>query len=533
MRYTVLALTIFTAPLVADADASRLDRLEALVLTQQKRIEKLEAEISRQQSLIKVQQPRPDNAEAQGNLGVVSHDSSSAPVVVSAPQEPVAEKTVSPLRFQLGGASLTPFGFVDYAVYLRDQTAASGVGTNFGAIPFNDSVNGNLRERRTTAQGTRLGLRVDSTLKGWNLLGYVEADFLGLTPTNVAVSSFSDTFRLRLGFLDARKGQFEFLAGQAFSLMTPNRKGVSPLPSDVYTGLDIDPNYNVGLVWTRAPQFRFAWHPNPVFSLAASAETSEQYGGGINGAGAVTLPPQLGKAYDSQLNTGSAGLAVPTSRLDNIVKTALDLHPGGRSLHLEASGLLRTFAFYNPYTKRNFDTYGGGASVNVSHELTRNFRLLANTFFGNGGGRYLFGQGPDVVIRVDGSPELVRSHSGLAGFEYQISPRLMVYANYGFYYIGRRTVIDQETGKPIGYGYTGSPDSHNRVIHEPAAGISFSIFKNPEFGALMLQSQYAYFIRHPWYVAPGRPGGADNNTLYLNVRYVLPGSPPPGPTWKR
>ena len=215
------------------------------------------------------------------------------------------------------------------------------------------------------------------------------------------------------------------------------------------------------------------------------------------------------------------------------MKAALDLHPGGRSLHLEASGLLRTFAFYNPYTKRNFDTYGGGASVNVSHELTRNFRLLANTFFGNGGGRYLFGQGPDVVIRVDGSPELVRSHSGLAGFEYQISPRLMVYANYGFYYIGRRTVIDQETGKPIGYGYTGSPDSHNRVIHEPAAGISFSIFKNPEFGALMLQSQYAYFIRHPWYVAPGRPGGADNNTLYLNVRYVLPGSPPPGPTWKR
>ena len=185
------------------------------------------------------------------------------------------------MRFQLGGASLTPFGFVDYAVYLRDKTAGSGVGTNFGAIPFNDSVNGNLRERRTTAQGTRLGLRVDSTLKGWNLLGYVEADFLGLTPTNVAVSSFSDTFRLRLGFLDARKGQFEFLAGQAFSLMTPNRKGVSPLPSDVYTGLDIDPNYNVGLVWTRAPQFRFAWHPNPVFSLAASAETSEQYGGGI------------------------------------------------------------------------------------------------------------------------------------------------------------------------------------------------------------------------------------------------------------
>ena len=145
----------------------------------------------------------------------------------------------------------------------------------------------------------------------------------------------------------------------------------------------------------------------------------------------------------------------------------------------------------------------------------------------------MFGQGPDVIIRGDGSPELVPSHSGLAGFEHQVTPRLMVYANYGFYYIGRRALIDQQTGNPIGYGYTGSPDSHNRVIHEPAAGFSFSAFKNPEFGALMLQAQYAHFIRHPWYVASGRPGAANNNTLYLNVRYVLPGSPPPGPTWKR
>jgi hypothetical protein len=168
----------------------------------------------------------------------------------------------------------------------------------------------------------------------------------------------------------------------------------------------------------------------------------------------------------------------------------------------------------------------------VIQELTRDIRLLANTFFGIGGGRYLFGQGPDVVIRVDGSPELVQSHSGLAGFEYQITPRLLTYANYGFYYLGRRTVIDHETGKPVGYGYTGSPDSHNRVIHEPSAGLSFS-FRNPEFGAVMIQTQYAYFVRHPWYIAPGRLGAANNNTLYLNVRYVLPGSPPPSPTRKR
>jgi hypothetical protein len=308
VRSTGLSLAVLTAPSVADSSPSRLEKLEALVFNQQKRIEKLEAEISQQQTLIETLRARSNGTELQRNPEVAPYHSPSTPHAVPAPKEPLSvEKTIAPLRFQLGGTSLTPFGFVDYAVYLRDKTAGSGVGTNFGGIPFNDSVNGNLRERRTTAQGTRLGLRVDSAVKGWSLLGYVEADFLGLTPNNVAVSSFSDTFRLRLGFLDARKGQLEFMAGQAFSLMTPNRKGVSPIPSDVYTGLDIDPNYNAGLVWTRAPQFRVAWHPKPVFSLAASAETSDQYGGGTNGAGAVTLPSQLSTAYASQLNTGSAG----------------------------------------------------------------------------------------------------------------------------------------------------------------------------------------------------------------------------------
>ena len=96
MRYTVLALTIFTAPLVADSDASRLDRLEALLLTQQKRIEKLEAEISRQRTLIEILQPRADSAEMQGNLEVASYRSSSALVVVSVPQEPVRGEDRSP-----------------------------------------------------------------------------------------------------------------------------------------------------------------------------------------------------------------------------------------------------------------------------------------------------------------------------------------------------------------------------------------------------------------------------------------------------
>jgi len=52
MRYTVLALTIFTVPLIADCADSRLDNLEALLAAQQKRIESLEARVAQQQALI-------------------------------------------------------------------------------------------------------------------------------------------------------------------------------------------------------------------------------------------------------------------------------------------------------------------------------------------------------------------------------------------------------------------------------------------------------------------------------------------------
>ena len=38
--------------------------------------------------------------------------------------------------------------------------------------------------------------------------------------------------------------------------------------------------------------------------------------------------------------------------------------------------------------------------------------------------------------------------------------------------------------------------------------------------------QYEYLMRDPWYVAPGAPKATHDNTIYLNVRYTLPGSMP-------
>ena len=72
--------------------------------------------------------------------------------------------------------------------------------------------------------------------------------------------------------------------------MTPNRKGISPLPGDIFYSQDIDVNYQLGLVWGRIPGFRFVYHPSDKVAFGVALENSEPYVGGGNGGSAATLP---------------------------------------------------------------------------------------------------------------------------------------------------------------------------------------------------------------------------------------------------
>ena len=101
---------------------------------------------------------------------------------------------------------------------------------------------------------------MDSNLGDNKVLGYVETDFLGNAATNINVASNSDVLRMRVFFLNVQNGPWEFLAGQDWSMLTPNRKGLSPLPSDIFYTQNVDTNYQVGLVWGRTPQLRAVYH---------------------------------------------------------------------------------------------------------------------------------------------------------------------------------------------------------------------------------------------------------------------------------
>src|SRR5208282_2440635 len=91
------------------------------------------------------------------------------------------------------------------------------------------------------------------------------------------VTSNSSTFRLRHYYAQLTRGKFELVGGQAWSLMTPGRNGISPVSTDLFISQVQDSNYQLGITWGRQSQLRMVYHPNPQWAMALSIENPNQY----------------------------------------------------------------------------------------------------------------------------------------------------------------------------------------------------------------------------------------------------------------
>ena len=184
--------------------------------------------------------------------------------------------------------------------------------------------------------------------------------------------------RLRLFWVDVRKGKLEFLAGQSWSMLTPNRKGISPLPGDLFYSQVIDVNYMAGLTWTRQPGLRVLFHPSDkvTFGFSAGEPGSIYRRFGAADPASRFRPPSRGLAstqLDNAPNIGTAStvLAVPTVHPDFIAKLAFD--PSSR-FHFEVAGIERTFKIVNPTTWPWRRQHQGAAAAFRSASTARSSR---------------------------------------------------------------------------------------------------------------------------------------------------------------
>jgi hypothetical protein len=517
----------------APAPNPEIERLRAQLAVQQEQIDQLRRAMEDEKKVLdQASQPKPPSLGQVASTAAMVPAGAVAPVLNPGVAAAVAlpePDTASPLQIHLGTATFTPIGFMDMTAVFRSADGGSGIGTNFGSIPYNNVSTGlgKLSETRFSAQNSRIGARVDATVHGTHVLGYWESDFLGNQSTNASVTSNAITFRMRLYYVDLRNGKWEVLGGQSWSMMTPGRKGISPLPGDIFYSQDMDTNYQVGLSWTRAPQFRFVYHASDAVTLGFALEQSEQYGGGSGGGGSIVLPTLLSTAYtNNQIDLGAASFTPPNLHPDIQAKLAFDPVVGGNLLHFEVGGVFSSFKTYDPLTSTSYTKQGGGGEANVNLELVKGFHLIANSFLSDGEGRYLFGEAPDLIITGTGAPLPLHAASFLPGFEYTTHNTLL-FAYYGEDFLGKAVSLDPGNKNAfIGYGYPKSANSQNKNIQEATFGLNQTFWKNPNYGALSFIFQYSYLLRTPWYLAAGAPANAHASMVWVDLRYTLPGQAP-------
>jgi hypothetical protein len=563
LSFLVLASGMALAQANPPASSTVADELKAMrdaIAAQQQQITQQQLQISEQrQQIVQQQQQIQDLKTTVGERASGTAHVENAAIRTNAPADTVAvasdapaqdEKLKeSPLSFRIGGADFTPGGFVDFENVFRSTNTGNAAATSYGAIPFSNSVAGHLTEYRITGQYSRFNLKTTAKYGANDITGYIEFDFNGNDANNVFVTTNPHTDRLRLYWLDLKRGQWEFLGGQTWGLLTPNRVGLSPMPSDKFGTIGEDANVHVGVNHSRAGAFMAIWHPNTNFAWGFGVENPQQYNSG------EVIVPQ-GNGFPAQLaaqfDTGSAATGVPgtpNAAPDFNTKLAWDSDPSGRHLHFEFGGMLTTVKITNlsagAFT--HHAKMGGGVQAALFYELIpKKLRFIADGLMGNGVGRYLIGLAPQAVVvpnatGTDLNLSLVHSGNALAGFEMQPGKN----TQFGFYYGGmyaQRNFFPDFSVAPnaaglrpnIGFGFpnvlnaagtqvfAGSGNNNNRAIQEGTIDWTQTFWRNPQYGAVLLVTQVSYLTRAPWFVAAGAPKNAHLTMGYVSLRYVLP-----------
>ncbi len=552
---TGMALAQTSAPSSGQGnDPSLADQVKAL----QAAMAAQQAQIARQQEKIDNQQQKIDGLEKtlSDKTSGAAHVEDAALITNTAPTTQTVQgdqkPKESPLSVRIGGTEFTPGGFVDFENVFRSTNTGFVTATSFWAIPFSNAPNGagHLTEYRATGQYSRFNLKITGKYGINDVTGYIEGDFNGNDAANVFVSSNPHTLRMRLYWLDLKREKWEFLAGSTWGLQTPNRVGVSPNPADVFVTIGNDAQTHVGINYTRAAEFRAAYHFNDNWVWAAALQNPQQF---IGQGNEVAFPTQFSTGSNatlpSQLDNGTVPGA-PNVFPDVITKAAYDNNFSGRHLHFELGGLMTTVKVnviptVAGATFKKHGSVGGGLFAGINAELIKNFRFVASGMWGAGVGRYLIGMGPQAVIvpvaatsggtclggalgGCDAHISPVHSGDAILGFEMQPWKNTLWGTYYGGAYFQRNAFPDLTSTaviKPvIGFGAPGAPAAGimNRAIQEATFDWTQTFWRNPQYGAVVMVTQTSYVTRAPWFVTVGSPKNAHLMMGYLSLRYVLP-----------
>ena len=363
--------------------------------------------------------------------------------------------------FRIGNVTVTLGGFVAAEAVERQRNETSDIGSTFSGVPYQQSPAYHEPEFRGSARQSRLSLLIQGQPStAVRVAGYFETDFLSAGVTSNSNESNSYTLRVRQVYAtyDNTNLNFHFLGGQAWSLVTLNRVGITPRQENV--PLTIDAQYVVGFNWARQWQLRFVedffdhrlWaglsfeEPQTIYST--TTQSTGNPGGVIGGT------DNTSNAGGSLLNSGAqySDDVAP----DVVAKLAADPSFG----HYELYGLGR---FMNaretlsaPYINsgNNRTVLAGGVGAGMLLPIVgKKLVFQASGLVGQGIGRYASGSLPDATINQNGTPIPIPEATLLVGLVAHPTKAVDLYAYAGTEQQEKRSFDDRIGTSRVAFGY--------------------------------------------------------------------------------
>jgi hypothetical protein len=472
-----------------DAQQQQIKQLSDQVQSRDQQIQQLQQSLQQSQTSASQAESKADAAASQSakqdeavnalrsDVTDLKQNSTNTAVALQETQTNVKSAIESPAAIHYKGITITPGGFVAAETVYRTRAAASDINTPFTGIPYTANALSRVDEFNLTARQSRLSLLGEGKIGDTKLTGYWEGDWLGTGVTSNNRQSNSYVMRQRVIYGQAAfKSGFSVTAGQMWSLVTEDRKGIAnrtELPP-----LTIDPQYNVGFSWARQYGLRFVQDFGGKFALGVAVEGPQATVGGrgfssvatstagvttTTGGNAILNAPGAGGGLFNFADTSGYTL---NKSPDVIVKAAVD--PGWG--HYEVFGVYSAFrnrvypcgvvgttttdtvpgttslacaidGSFSPSAVGAFnDTRGGGGggvAIRVPVIPSKKLEVAFQGMAGDGIGRYGSAQIADLTFRPNGTEALIRTAHGLSGLELHTS-KWDAYAYAGAEY-GART----------------------------------------------------------------------------------------------
>ncbi len=541
-------LSIGATAAKADDVAAEIRALKAQIRALEKRVDKTQAE---QRVVIRQAQMAPGGPIVKGPY---------------APPEPWDKK------FHLNGITITPGGFLAAEGVFRTRDTTGDFSPAFGSLTPYTSPLGHMQELRFTARQSRISALVQGNYNPDTLVSaYGELDFLGagVTPNSNESNSYQPRIRVLYGTIDWQDEGWHVLAGQSWSLVTMQGKGITPRNEVI--PLTIDAQYVAGFTWTRQPGVRVTKNFGDSFWLAASAEMPQTTGctGGFsfgNGGAAsantpITAVNGNGVVCDTVGSTSGSSVLNNTTYYslnhipDVIAKAAWEPTIGDRRIHIEGFGLYSdeydfvengvTTGGVSLHNTR-YDTTGWGAGGGfVLPVLPKLVDLQGSGMIGRGIGRYGSSQLTETAFNPNGSLNPLPEAMFLGGLIVHATPQLDLYA-YG----GEEEILSTDWNPATGTGYV-SPTVDNsgcyivngtckgkvRDAWEVTAGLWDKVYQG-DLGSVRVGLQYAFvqddlFPGSGFTAVPGATPQPPNCQIHFNDQEVYasfryyPFDPPP------